>query len=419
MRKLLSAGIIAALCFTSAATAFADTAGSQPEMKDVATETPKAAQQAQLLSTKLPDLKQAATGKAVSGEIKVVHIKSSANEFKESDATVVQYNQDEVLGDYDSSYYRVGYSQKVTFSAKGTLLMAVKNNPASGKDVTFGLYEDKALSKKVDFEGYAGKKDGVKEKYIKVPKAGTYYLGLWSTYGKSSYATPFENAMAVGAAFINGGDRTITSGKTIAVGAKEKQTNYFKFKATKTGYLKVQTSKGSNGSVALYTSKKKALSKDTRFAYVPTYGVKKGTTYYIKSMFTFSYPAVTYSLRATNTAISESSGSTKAKARSISAKKTRKGTITAGSATADWYKLSLSSPKNFTITMKGATNDQLKLSMYDSKGKSIMGGTGTLSAGSASGIGKETTTKFPKGTYYIKIYRGNKYSSGWYSLSWK
>ena len=122
-----------------------------------------------------------------------------------------------------------------------------------------------------------------------------------------------------------------------------------------------------------------------------------------------------YQLKVTNTGISEKSGTTKSKAVTIKKGSTKKGTITAGSSQADWYKFKLTSKKSVIMTIKGATNDQLKIAVYD--GKKIVK-TSTIYNNTKS-ITLTSVGKWSKGTYHIKVYRGNSKSSGWYSLKWQ
>ena len=67
--------------------------------------------------------------------------------------------------------------------------------------------------------------------------------------------------------------------------------------------------------------------------------------------------------------------------------------------------------------MKGRTNDAMKIQVYQG-GKKISGTNGTFRYTNKSYTVK-SIGKWSKGTYYIKISRGNKKSSGYYELSWK
>lgn len=299
-----------------------------------------------------------------------------------------------------------GYSQAYTAPDKGMIVIGAA---ATGKSVTYGLFYDAEMTKAVhsttSSSSYASRA-------FKVPSAGTYYIGAYA------YNLPVGTTINMAAAYTSGGDRTIVPGQQYAVGMSDAQSNYFAIKATQTGYLQVNA--GEYANVSLYSSSKKALSNTTSTSYLPTYGVKKGNTYYVKvDMGYISYfSKYGYLLQVNNVKITEKSGKKRTKAKTIKKKKTKKGTIIAGSSQADWYKVKLTSKKKLTVTMKGATNSGLKLTIYDKKGKKLSGASTTFRYYSKS-VGLKSYSKLPKGTYYIKVSRADKKSSGWYSLKWK
>lgn len=311
-----------------------------------------------------------------------------------------------------NAYYK-GYSQQEYIPAKGTVIMTVAaedDSQGSNGYVRFGVFKDAALTQPVDSTmGVNSGADG-KVWVFNVPSAGTYYLGVYSSISSSSAAKNY--GVAALAAYSKGTDRTLSNGKWTAVGQKDAQTNYFKFKATSTGYIKVSNS--DRVYVTLCSSKKKALSGEDWNLYDPVYGVKKGNTYYVKVRALYNTSGM-YQLKVTNTGVSEKSGTTKSKAVTIKKGSTKKGTITAGSSQADWYKFKLTSKKTVKMTIKGATNDQLKIAVYD--GKKVVK-TSTIYNNTKS-ITLTSVGKWSKGTYHIKVYRGNSKSSGWYSLKWQ
>lgn len=398
MSKLLSALLIATLVFTSAGVAFADTGGSEGLVKAQASKTSTKEISKQISKTEIVEpktikslKKAAATPKTTVGYINVTNLVTGEESIEEAVVPAKQYS--------NSKY---GFSQAYTAPAKGTLQIL---GGAEESSVSYGLFYDPDMTNPVDSTGYASAK-AVTDRTFKVPSAGTYYIGI--------YASSNVSAFGIAAVYANGADRTITAGKRITVGQKDAQTNYFKFKATQTGYLQVVSS--DYGKVTLCKSNKKALSNATSTYYAPTYGVKKGTTYYIKLASDYNYDGY-YQFQVTNKKITEKSGKKKSKAVTIKKKKTKKGTIIAGSSQADWYKFKLGGKKKVTLTMKGATNNKLKVVVYNKKGKKVS------SAYNYNYYSNKLTLKsygkLPKGTYYIKVYRGTKTSSGWYSLSWK
>ena len=142
--------------------------------------------------------------------------------------------------------------------------------------------------------------------------------------------------------------------------------------------------------------------------------MKKGKTYYVKVAAGYNSDGA-YALKVTNSTISEKSGKKKSRAVLLKKKRTKKGTIVAGEKRTDWYKFRVTKRKTVRLTMKGATNDELKVAIY--KGNRRVGRS-TLGYYSKS-ITLRSVGKLSKGTYYIKVYRGTKKSSGWYSLRWK
>lgn len=304
-----------------------------------------------------------------------------------------------------------GFVQRVYLS-KGVLVMAARaySNDGSGS-VAFGLYKDTNLTTSVGNPGFNYPKDeNTTSRMVQVPKAGYYYVGITSRI--SEYSTSHTYSVAFAATFANGSDRTITSGKSIAVGQYSSQTNYFKFKAKSTGYIKVSKD-GYNAKIALTNSKKKALTKYITGKSV-YYGVKKGTTYYIK-INAYSNPDGGYVLKVTNSAIKEKSGSKKSKAATMAYKKYKNGTIIAGSSQSDYYKFKVPKKKKVKIVLKGRTNERINVKVY--KGKKVIGSSNLYS--SNSGLTLKSSGKLTPGTYYVKVSRGTKYSSGYYKMYWK
>lgn len=411
IRTLFSTLLISALVLTSAGTAFAGTSDTKAAA-NVSSDTQKAvtlqkADFKDLLDAQTGLKKGKATTQAVTDGIPITNITASTTSEDLKIGGVLFSYEDELA----SGSREKGYAQAVKFSAKGTLIMAASVEAvANSGSVEFGLYRDAALTQYVD-RSYAYPNSDAGSRVIQIPAAGTYYIGVKATI--TEYSANQQYLVAVAAGYANGGERTLTSGTTVAVGQKNPQTQLFKFKATKTGYLKVQTSDSCY--ISLCNSKKKALSGETLSGYAPAYGVKKGTTYYVKVRTTSTNSDGVYNLRATNTAVSEKSGSSKAKAVTIKKGQTLKGTVLAGENKADWYKFKLTGKKAVKVIMKGETNDTLKATVYQGS-RSVRSMNFYYNSKSLT---LKSIGKWPKGTYYVKIYRGNSKSSGHYSVTWK
>lgn len=301
-------------------------------------------------------------------------------------------------------------SKAIACKSKGVIILTV-NCTAGG--CNFGVYTDATLDTRVstssyDSPGYVSAATGSATKCFSIPRAGTYYVGVYTT---NSETTCNYNAL-----FYDGSDRALSNGQAIAVGQRDAQVNYFAFRATSTGYLMAQGDEiARHYKVALCNSAKAPLSGDTYLGNAPTYGVKAGVTYYIRVTSRFNNKG-TYTFRATNTKISGKFGKTKKKAATIKKKKTMKGFIEAGSAgkKAKWYKFKMGGKKKVNLSVVTGSNDVLKITIYRG-GKKI---TSRNVYGNATGTIR-SVGKWPKGTYYIKVQRGNSKSSGYYTLKWK
>lgn len=323
-----------------------------------------------------------------------------------SEMAAINYTQDDVKGEKNC-----GYSQPYNAPAKG--ILSIGALVASGeRTVYYGVFKDAEMTQVVaDAVDYVTTSDTEgRRKNFRIPAAGTYYIGVYST---NSSISPVNQIVGVEGIFYNGGDRTISNGQMVVVGQKDAQTNYFKYKAIKTGYLRVEGDTSSSR-VAICNSSKKALSGDTYFRQFPTYGVTKGKTYYIRIQSGSS--SLGYRFKINNAGISEKSGKSRAKAVNVKRGKTVKGTIQAGSSQADWYKFKLTGKKKVTINLTTGSNDALKVIVYKG-GKQVGNGSRTIYNNATGRL--YSTTKWSKGTYYIKVQRANKNSSGYYTLKWK
>ena len=308
-----------------------------------------------------------------------------------------------------------GFSRQITVPEKGTVNMAVKGTCSMGSGyIYYGVFGDQNMTQPVNDSSYnvvsagSGKAEG---DAFSVPAGGTYYVGVYSDISSGQDYTVFSLA-----AYASGADRTLSGGQWSAVGQKEEQTNLFRFKASNTGYIRVDTTDVDDDSSVTVTllSSRKALSSTADSASKPVYGVKKGVTYYIRARAGYSRGGG-YRLKVTNHKISEKSGSSRSKAVNIKRDSTVKGTVIAGESRSDWYKFKLSGKKSVSLTVKGATNDRLKIEVYSGRKKVK---TSTFYSSTES-LTLRSAGKWKKGTYHIKVYRGNSRSSGWYSLKWR
>lgn len=409
MSRILSALLVSALVMSAGNVVQAEDGGASSSGKaKVEAEAIPQSEGTNVLGTMSDSssAKEIAAKATISGRIPLNQIVTGAE--KNVDIGVVVWTNTSTYRLGKDYYY--GYSQQVSLP-KGTLMLTVGGQ--GSERVRYGLYRDAGLTQAVDSYSFADP-GNVTERMFKVPAKGTYYLGVYSDVYSSTPEGTVSMGAAVGAQFINGSDRTIGIGKQIAVGQKDSQSNYFKFKAAKNGIIKAYGSKyASSYSVALYNSKKKALSGWTPLRYNPTYGVKKGQTYYIRVKSSYNSYGF-YNFKITNTAVKEKSGKNKAKAVTVKRSKAVKGMILAGNGQADWYKFKKTNKKTTKITVKGQTNGAFRVTVYRG-GKKVSSKTFDYRYG-----GYEFTLyNYPKGTYYVKIERANAKSSGYYAMAWK
>lgn len=414
MSKILSALLVSALVMSTGNVVQAEDAGetASGKAKVEAEAIPQPETGVQTLEALgASEAAKEITTKATTGENTI-----SLNRIKTGKEDVKKLKIGSVFYDNTTAYKkggnnRYGYGEQVKLK-KGTLYLTVKSE-YSTSNVWFGLYKDKDLTKAVDGETWVAS-GGTYSRWFKVKKEDTYYIGVYSKTSSVAVEGAEGALTSVGAIYYDGSDRTVTSGKQVAVGVKDAQTTYFKLKVKKAGYITVPCVDLNSRyySVTLCNSKKKALSGATPLGYDPTYGVKKGT-YYIKVK-SSSNSAGGYAFKVTsNSSIKEKSGKSKAKAVTLKKKATKKGTIQAGSSQADWYKFKKGKEKQISAVLRGKTNDKLKLTLYRG-GKKV--GSKTFDYRHEGCY--IALTNYPKGTYYVKIERGNKKSSGRYSVQW-
>ncbi|WP_031200991.1 hypothetical protein [Eubacterium sp. 14-2] len=263
-------------------------------------------------------------------------------------------------------------------------------------------------------------------------------------------ATP-QQAEAAGELSLKGkGTSTATISDEECWGATE-EANFIKFKSNVTGYVTIKISNNSSlvsggayGYITLNKSKTSALGQTREYFdtskssvyYTRTYGVKKGSTYYFKVE---SVGGV--KVKATVTSLNKGSNTSRGKAKTLKQNKTAKGVIIAGDKSVDWYKIKLTKKQQLKLSYSAKTNglavsnssayctSGIKVTLCKSNGKPFISGSNNYDAMNLK-YPKDTTTYFLEnqygarsginpGTYYVKVERYNKTSSGYYTLKWK
>lgn len=316
-----------------------------------------------------------------------------------------------IIRDLDDTFVSFGKSVSLP---KGTIELAVSNNQQSGCSVEFGVYTDAQMNNRISSYGYSTQGD-TRSIICNIPKDGSYYIGV-----KPSTTIPERQyyAVALIACSYSGQDRAIKNKERLVIGQKDGGTvNYVKYKATQTGYLKTSTDTSSKMvKITLCDKSKKSLSGESLASEEPTYGVKKGKTYWIKLKNPWSSSAGYYTFTLNNGKVKESkAGKSQKKAVTIKKNKNIKGWIEAGKKEgkqADWYKFNLTGKKSVKIYMKGGTNDKINVTVYEKIGSRTRKiGTRTVNNNFNNII--PSRGKWSKGTYWIKISRGTAKSSGY------
>lgn len=186
-----------------------------------------------------------------------------------------------------------------------------------------------------------------------------------------------------------------------------------------------------NKNILDFTEDYYSTSSDDKRRSTVTYGVKKGSKYYIRVE---SGAGVT--LKASVKAVKKAAGTSKGKAKTIKADKAVTGVILAGDKKPDWYKINLTKQKKVTLTYSVKTNgwtgnyttDGIRFTFCNAKGKMFTYGayddlTREQYKGSVTYYLKSNYSSkkygLKPGTYYVKVERVNKAASGAYTLKWK
>jgi hypothetical protein len=264
------------------------------------------------------------------------------------------------------------------------------------------------------------------------PSAGTYYLKVVLD---RKYNVADAKSFTLVSVFASNASRKLTQGKIVYSYADyENKDIMYQIQVKKTGVIGFyafanDTSSLLGGNVTLYNAKKKAVSAEeyvsnssdtsSNIKYLRAYyAVKKGT-YYVK--FSKTTSSLDYYFAGCSfKAVKDSSGSSKAKAAAIKiGAKAKKGEVLVSDSAkkTDWYKITLKKSMAFTIDVTSYVSGKLKMEICDSKGRTALFGTRTLTGAQHNKI--STSAKWSKGTYYIKIFKSNAKSCGYYELKIK
>ncbi len=299
----------------------------------------------------------------------------------------------------------------ITLDQKGLLICSAQLSEEYASAYGYlNIYADEACTEEISYSSYNSE--------AKIPEKGTYYL----KFTVSDYTldeAPDNYVFAFASQFINGNDRTLKDKTWVCSGNTDTQKPiYYKFTAPKTGSVTVNVESEYSSYVTLLNSSKKALSDKTYYLSSTgkvCFAVSKGT-YYLKVDSSSELFRVKYTFKA----ISDVSGTTKTKAKSLTAGKSLAGVVTATDKTGkvDWYKVTLTKTQAVKITFTGSVSSgNVKLEFYGGGiSGSITETLDTVEEDASFAAETWTSTKLPKGTYYIKITKGTKNTSGFYNI---
>lgn len=300
------------------------------------------------------------------------------------------------------------YVVPITLKHKGILYCAayLSDDTLSGY---LDIYADKDCTKSIYYSSYDGT--------AVIPAAGTYYL-KFSVYDYSDNIEEEYYTFDFASLLYNGENRTLKNKEWAVTGiANPEKPILYKVSVTNPGVLTVNIDSEYSSYVTLLNSSKKAISKEVYASYdgEARFAVAKGT-YYLEVSSYSDFIRV----KSTFKAITESSGSSKSKAKIITAGKTYKGLVVATDkeSKVDWYKVTLTKSQMVDITFLGSVSSgKIKLEFY---GNGIRGSItefiSQLDEDASFTAMTWTSDKLPKGTYYIKVTKTSADTSGNYSI---
>ena len=356
------------------------------------------------------------------GRIKAVALNYSNSEPSESDA---EYIYCKSAGSYTYWEITAGTSGMLWFDAAPLNKKTQDNYNVGYTTAQLGTYN--ASTGKWELSGSlaglsAGGDDYDTGGGIDVKSGGKYCIAVYSSYANDGlailpYVIPYETRT------LAAGKTMIASGYTRVSGSLKDKASLFKIKPSKSGYITVSLKEygcdTSAGYVTLLNSSKKAVSdklwyyEGSKTSYI-RFGVKKGTTYYLKvngAVGSFS-EQYAYGIQYKVTSAAVKKNTTKKKATNLKrkAKYTAVAMPATGKKATQWYKFKVTKQRATQIKVD-ATNvksGKTTITVYCGKKKID---TKTISNGYVNTYTVYNSTKpgkAKKGTYYVKISKNAK-----------
>lgn len=341
--------------------------------------------------------------------------------------TGVVYAEESVVNAYTSSKEaavvntitfpegEITYSEELKLSQGALIVNIADTQDVKYSMLTITVYSDVQKKTKVGsvtrFNG-----DKVTEKILDITKDGTYTV----VYELSRRNDPQEISFDVTYSEVLNKEQTLKNGEaTYGYLSYNLKETLYKVTIEETGYISLNMQSDyqyATAYVTLLDSKKKELEKE---AYVNVtkkdtmyYGVKKGT-YYVKVRSSMGIYSVSYSFQK----VKDNGATKKEKATALKlGGKATSGVILADSkeTTADWFKFTLKESTKIEIKISGNTNNSIR---FEIESDSVNFLWNNLKITNVAKENTGTLTKaLPKGTYYIKVYKGMSGTSGNYSI---
>lgn len=253
-------------------------------------------------------------------------------------------------------------------------------------------------------------------------------------------AAPTET-QAAGLSFKGKGTSTVIIKEKQCYTGKSYAINYIRYKPSVTGTVTLKFQNASKayadsyGHVTFCDKRKKPIGQSNEqwhngrkgsAYYTSTYGVKKNQTYYFAVICSNSTK-----ITATTKKINDTSESSIEEAKYLPINKKTTGVIVAGDSKADWYKITLTTGAKLKLTYEAQTNGSnsangFKVTFYDRNGEMWTENAYSYITRFHTKDGWDIHTKddndlkqnIEAGSYYVKVERMSKASSGSYTLNW-
>lgn len=363
-------------------------------------------------------------------------------EDTQANSTVLEHNMLDTEKDIDKDldYYEIVFEKDVKeltypveVTKQGVLLMTLKDTDPNYISLSAQLYEDEGLTKKIGGTIYLSSGEENDFDVAEIKKSGTYYM-KFDLSRKYDYNEQLKFLVELD--LVPGGIREIKKDITyLAYQDYDTSENLYKINVYKTGLVTLNIGfssengeYGQSARVTLLNSKKKAISEQVGLyseknedgtynnELYQFYALTKGT-YYIKIDTSGGLHALNYTISN----VADKSGASLSKAAGIKVG----GSAVSGICTnsdkttkVDWYKITLKNDKVVTFNINSKIDGKLKVEICDSKGDTVWYGSFYLYEGAESGE-IQSDGKWGKGTYYIKVYKTDAKSSGYYSIKVK